>query len=330
MLDDERKKPKNIMADDPDVIVIKLPRFTFNSTFLRRIIMLLLVFVLLPALESTRWRYLPEQQDHMHDLHTLVLPPQGVQLPIQWGNLGQRMLRDGVIDEQSFRSSIGVLNAADEKLLTGTWQGPVTMTDQNSRLLLDLFWAFGLANKNDILEKGEMTDPKYGGAGGFASTGGWSLAQGNAMYHYSAHSYVMLTHSADSSSSGSSVSAMDQDQQILVDRVSRSIFRPCCGNSTHFPDCNHGMAMLGLLELLAANHAGEQQMYQIALSVNAYWFGPNYLDLATYFQEQGTSWENVDPKQLLSAQYSSAQGYQQTRKKIHSLPPSQQGGNCAA
>lgn len=149
------------------------------------------------------------------------------------------------------------------------------------------------------------------------------------MVHYSAHSYVPLAHTMSTSSPNDSA-PMQQDQQALVDRVSRSIFRPCCGNSTHFPDCNHGMAMLGLLELLAANNIGEQQMYQIALSVNAYWFAPNYLDLATYFQEQGTSWENVDPKQVLSAQYSSAQGYQQTRKKIHSLPPSAQGGNCSA
>ncbi len=291
--------------------------------------MLLLVFVLLPALEFSRRPTSIEMQTHPDDLHALVLPTQGVQLPIHWGDLGQRMIRDGVIDERSIREAIGVLNVSDEQLLTGTWQGPVIMSEQNSRLLLDLFWAFGLANKNDILEKGEMTSPKYGGAGNFASTGGWSLARGNAMVHYSAHSYVPLAHTMSTSSPNDSA-PMQQDQQALVDRVSRSIFRPCCGNSTHFPDCNHGMAMLGLLELLAANNIGEQQMYQIALSVNAYWFAPNYLDLATYFQEQGTSWENVDPKQVLSAQYSSAQGYQQTRKKIHSLPPSAQGGNCSA
>jgi hypothetical protein len=176
-------------------------------------------------------------------------------------------------------------------------------------------WAFGLANKNDILENGEMTDKQYGGAGNFAATGGWSLARGAAMDHYSKHTYVVLT----------------PEQQVLVDKVSRGIYRPCCGNSTHFPDCNHGMAMLGLLELLAKNGATEQQMYDVALKVNSFWFPQTYIDLATYFKEQGKDWNQVDAKTVLSAEYSSSQGYQQTRQKIQSLPkPQQGGGGCGA
>jgi hypothetical protein len=41
------------------------------------------------------------------------------------------------------------------------------------------------------------------------------------------------------------------EQQALVEEVAAEIYRPCCNNSTLFPDCNHGMAMLGFLELLA-------------------------------------------------------------------------------
>src|SRR3989344_6501798 len=59
--------------------------------------------------------------------------------------------------------------------------------------MLNMFWALGLANKNDILEHGPMIDPQYGGAGGFASTGGWTLAQGNAMDHYSMNQLITLT-----------------------------------------------------------------------------------------------------------------------------------------
>ena len=40
--------------------------------------------------------------------------------------------------------------------------------------------------------------------------------------------------------------------------VAENIFRPCCGNHTAFPDCNHGMAVLGLLELLASQGATER------------------------------------------------------------------------
>jgi hypothetical protein len=89
------------------------------------------------------------------------------------------------------------------------------------------------------------------------------------------------------------------------------------------------MAMLGLLELMAANGVNEQKMYDVALKVNSYWFPQTYLDLATYFKEQGQDWNEVDAKLVLSSEYSSAQGYQNTRQKIASLPkPLQGGGGC--
>jgi hypothetical protein len=245
-----------------------------------------------------------------------VIPEAGVVLPITWGDLGKRMIADGVIDEAKFRALFeGGLTNTEEQMLAGNSDQPVVMNEQNSRYLLDLLWAFGLANKNDILENGEMTDKQYGGAGNFASTGGWSLAKGAGFDHYSKHAYVTLT----------------TEQQALVDTVSKGIFRPCCGNSTHFPDCNHGMAMLGLLELMAKNGASEQQMYDVALKVNSFWFPQTYIDLATYFKEQGQDWDQVDAKTALNAEYSSAQGYQQTRQKIQSLPkPQQGGGGCGA
>ena len=245
-----------------------------------------------------------------------VLPDEGVALPITWGDLGKQMTDDGVIDEAKFRALFeGGLTNTEEQMLSGNSNQPIIMNLQNSRYLLDLLWAFGLANKNDILENGEMTDKQYGGAGNFASTGGWSLAKGAGIDHYSKHTYVALT----------------TEQQALVDKVSRGIFRPCCGNSTHFPDCNHGMAMLGLLELLAKNGANEQQMYNVALKVNSFWFPQTYIDLATYFKEQGKDWNQVNAKTVLGIEYSSAQGYQQTRQKIKSLPkPASSGGGCGA
>ncbi|PIZ47983.1 hypothetical protein CO180_02990 [candidate division WWE3 bacterium CG_4_9_14_3_um_filter_41_6] len=249
-------------------------------------------------------------------LSSAVLPAEGVTLPISWGDLGKRMIVDGVIDEQKFRPLFeNGLSAEEEQLLSGNSDQPIVLNLQNSRYLLDLLWAFGLSNKNEILDTGEMTDPQYGGTGGFASTGGWSLAVGAGNDHYSKHTYVTLT----------------TEQQALVDKASRGIFRPCCGNSTHFPDCNHGMAMLGLLELMAKNGVGEQDMYRVALKVNSFWFPQTYLDLATYFEEQGTSWEHIDAKTVLGSSYSSSQGYQQTRENIKSLPkPAQGGGGCGA
>lgn len=246
-----------------------------------------------------------------------VISAKGVILPIKWNDLGEKMIADGVIDEQKFRQLFEEgLDKDEETILAGNWDQPVVLTQTNSHFFLDILWAFGLANKNDILENGEMTSEEYGGdAGAFAATGGWSLAKGDPMDHYSMHAYVTLS----------------SEQQDLVDRVSRNIYRPCCGNSTHFPDCNHGMAMLGLLELMAQNNVSEEDMYKVALQVNSMWFPQTYIDLATYFKEQGTDWQDVDAKLVLSSQYSSARGYQETRQQIKSLPkPAQGGGGCGA
>lgn len=245
-----------------------------------------------------------------------VLPASGVSLPITWGDLGKKMVLDGVIDEAKFRALFeGGLSNTEEQMLSGDITEPIVLNEQNSRYLLDLLWAFGLANKNDILDNGEMVDTKYGGAGNFASTGGWSLAKGAGFDHYSMHEYVVLS----------------PEQQKLVDMVSKGIYRPCCGNSTHFPDCNHGMAMLGLLQLMSKNGVGEKEMYDVALKVNSFWFPQTYIDLATYFKEQGKDWDQVDAKTVLGAEYSSAQGYQQTRQNIKSFPkPASGNGGCGA
>src|SRR3989338_1454430 len=139
-----------------------------------------------------------------------------------------------------------------------------------------------------------MMDPRYGGAGNFASTGGWTLAKGDAMEHYNMHALIALT----------------AEQQKLVDKVSRGIFRPCCGNSTHFPDCNHGMAMLGLLELMASQGVSEEDMWKTALTVNSYWFPDTYLTIASYMKNKGVEWKNVNPQEILGVNYSGAAGFQ--------------------
>lgn len=133
------------------------------------------------------------------------------------------------------------------------------------------------------------------------------------MEHYSRHALVRLT----------------PEQQALVQRVAGNIYRPCCDNPTSFPDCNHGMAMLGLLELMAANGTGEAEMYRVALRVNAYWFPDTYLTIAKYLAQQGKRWQDADPRELLGRDYSSASGY---RRILDAVTPveGRSGGSCGA
>ena len=113
------------------------------------------------------------------------------------------------------------------------------------------------------------------------------------MNHYGKHALIRLTPA----------------QQKFVDEVSQNIYRPCCDNSTHFPDCNHGMAMLGLLELMASQGKSESEMYKAALTMNSYWFPQQYQTIAAYFASNGTRWRDVSPKEILGKAYSSASGY---------------------
>src|SRR3990167_7082493 len=282
----------------------------------QRRVLWILVAVLVAVLAAAQLSgaRVSESGEPQTTLARAVLPPDGVALPVRWGRLGRQLLEAGVIDEEKFLriyADRAVPYNDMTELLYGDDNAQIVISAQNSGFLLNLFWAFGLANKNQILEKGPMTDARYGGASRFASTCGWTLAEGDAMEHYSAHHFVTLT----------------EAQQALVERVSKNIYRPCCGNSTYFPDCNHGMAMLGLLELMASQGVSESDMYRVALIVNSYWFPDTYLTIAKYFENRGINWENVDPKEILSSAYSSASGYQQVLSEVEPIQP-QSGGGC--
>ncbi len=250
------------------------------------------------------------------ELSKAVLPVKGVTLPVKWGDLGKQLVDNGVIDQQKFEALYaqrGGLDESDKQLLSGTDNGNLMITQENSGVLLNLLWALGLGNKNEILEKGPMMDKKYGGADKFASTGGWTLAVGKTMNHYSRHSMIQLT----------------PEQQALVNRVRQNIYRPCCGNSTYFPDCNHGMAMLGLLELMASQGVSEKDMYAAALAVNSYWFPDTYVTIAQYMKLKGIPWNKVDPQAILGPEYSSGSGYNNIKNQVAPISGNS-GGSCGA
>ncbi len=246
-------------------------------------------------------------------LEEKVIPQKGITLPVRWGDLGAQLTALGVIDKEKFESLYALRGGLDREaktFLSGTSEGRITITKDNAGLLLNLFWALGLANKNDILDTGEMMNPAYGGAGNFASTGGWTIAEGNAMDHYSRHELLTLT----------------PQEQARVSNISLGVYRPCCDNSTHFPDCNHGMAMLGFLELMASQGVSEEDMWKAALAVNSYWFPDAYLTLATYMQSKGVDWKEVNPQEILGIDYSSASGYGRIASQVVE-PQGERGGD---
>ncbi|OGK31396.1 hypothetical protein A3F29_01555 [Candidatus Roizmanbacteria bacterium RIFCSPHIGHO2_12_FULL_33_9] len=231
-----------------------------------------------------------------------INPSSGYSLGIKFGILGPKMLDLGVIDFDKFNNLYKDNNPlTDEqiKILKEGSSKEVKITKENSHFLLNFFWAVGLANKTKILDEGDMVKYSEGSAGNFASTGGWSLGKSDAMEYYSNNLLIPLT----------------EEQEELVFEVSSNIYRPCCGNPTSFPDCNHGMALLGVLELMASQGASEEEMYMAAKYINAFWFPSNYYDLANYFEaKEGKKFSEIDGKIILGRDYSSATGYANTKK----------------
>ena len=235
---------------------------------------------------------------------------------IKWGDLGKRMVEDGVIDKVILAQAI---TGADEfpkdldKYFTDD-QNKIEVNQENAQFWVDVLWGLGHANKNKILEEGEMMQD--GDASGFASTGGWTLGIGDPMSHYSQHSYITLS----------------DKQQKIVEEIAGNIYRPCCGNSTAFPDCNHGMAMLGLIELMVSQGFSKDEIYKTALAFNTYWFPETYFEAALYIDKNGGDYNKISPKKLLSQKFSSAMRDEAISKEAQSIqwPILGNGGSCGA
>lgn len=175
---------------------------------------------------------------------------------------------------------------------------------------LNLLWAFGLANKNQILENGPIMDLRYGGLKNMASVGGWTVTTGSVMDHYNKHTLTTLT----------------SDQQELVNKIAKGIYRPCCNNSTYFPDCNHGMAMLGLIEYLASQGATEDEIWNAAITANMSWFPDQYQTIAQYLKIKSIDAKTVTPRMLLSEEYSSSSGFAMIAAQVPQTDQQRSGG----
>lgn len=250
----------------------------------------------------------------LSSLENEVLPKDGVELPVSWNDIGPKLVSLGVIDLTKFKEAVKV-TPEEESILTKGSDTKIRITKDNSQFIVDMLWAVGLAQKSVVYDEGPMGKEYKKDAANFASTGGWTLSSGSAMNYLNRFDLVPLT----------------REQQENVGEIAKNVYRPCCGNSTWFPDCNHGMAALAAIELMVASGVSEDAIYQNVLALNSYWFGDTYLTIATYFARQGIPWSNVNPKTILGQEYSSTQGASAIAQKVGPLPyrPTS-GGGCSA
>lgn len=262
------------------------------------------------------------QQKELTTLYEQVNPKDGYALPISYGDLGPRLLEGGVISYDAFaaiyENSGNPLSAEQTEILKNGSDEEIVITAQNAHFLLNFFWAVGLANKNSILTDGPMVQNSGGQIARFASTGGWTLATKPVTELYASMDLIPLT----------------AEQQKLVEEVAAAIYRPCCNNHTLFPDCNHGMAMLGVLELMASQGATADAMFEAAKYINAYWFPQQTLETAIYLQlNEKIDFVSADARLVVGNTLSSASGAGMVHEDLQAKgllkQAPGQGGSCA-
>lgn len=224
--------------------------------------------------------------------------PDSYTFPVLYGTLGPQLVKAGVIDVDAFAQvyerSGKPLSAAQRAVLLEGSSEPIRIDHENSRFLLNFLWAVGLANQNPVLIQGPIQQESDGQVDRFASTGGWTLSSKPISAIYSR---LMLA-------------PLNAQQQQRLEEAAGLVYRPCCDNPTLFPDCNHGMAMLGLLELMAARNATVDEMLEAAKYANAFWFPQQMSEVVAYHAAQsGAQFSDLDARELVGSTTFSSSGF---------------------
>ncbi|MEM5811866.1 MAG: hypothetical protein QXG91_03975 [Candidatus Aenigmatarchaeota archaeon] len=242
-------------------------------------------------------------QELFQQIITQVLPPEGFKTKLVLGETVKKMIDCGVIDIEKMKKLYNnQIPEYVQKLINGYYE-PLVINQEAANYLLNIFWPLGLSNKTEFNKNipfSEKDLPRL------ASTGGWWLGKkDNGAEYFNRCEIIKLT----------------PEQEALVYEVAQNTFRPCCNNSTFAQDCNHGSALLGALELAASQGYTKDELYKLALQLNSFWFPQNYIKIALYKKlVENQDWQNIDPKEIMSAKYSSISGYlQNVEQKLAKL-----------
>lgn len=240
-----------------------------------------------------------------------VIPESGFKSKIILSNSIVKLVDHGVIDkakfEEVYKKNGGLPNELSNVFTAPSYK-PITLTRENANYYVNILWPLGLANYMNSNSKSPVNGNSLFN---FASTGGWNLGrEQNGGAYFNKFSIVVLT----------------SEQDSMVTKIAQNTYRPCCNNSTFFQDCNHGSALLGLLELGASQDLNEDELYREALAFNSFWFPQNYIQTALYFKViKGIDWRSVSPKEVLGHDYSTAEKWNKNVKsemaKIPNLFP---------
>lgn len=296
------KNPSYSKKDKPFLIILLAISFTLIVVFWNMLKSDPIVYN--PGDNALNSASVVSEESPLHEIANKVLPEDGFQSKIYLGESIVKLVENGVIDRQKFEEIYikrGGLPEELKNVLTEPSDSPILLTRDNANYYVNLLWPVGLANYMSTNKKSPILPSLFN----LASTGGWNLGrQENGGAYFNKFKIVELS----------------PEQAALVTKIAQNTYRPCCGNSTFYQDCNHGSALLGLLQLGASQGLSEDELYREALAFNSFWFPDTYLTTAVYFKNKGVEWKDVDPKVVLGKEFSSGQGVSKISKEVGPLP----------
>jgi hypothetical protein len=226
------------------------------------------------------------------DVFDQVAPEAGIDTGVVFGDAIARLIAAGALVPDKLRALGGVPDWV-ERVFGGASTEPVLFSRDRAPYLVNLLWPLGLANRVGFNRRSPISAIRLPS---FASTAGWTLGRApNGYVYFNAVEAVPLT----------------EQQAALALAIATKTFRPCCDNSTFFQDCNHGSALLGLIELAASQGATADTVYRAALTANSFWFPEQYARTAQYFSHfANRSWKTVSAQLVLGADFSTLAGWQ--------------------
>ncbi|VAW14294.1 hypothetical protein MNBD_BACTEROID05-1198, partial [hydrothermal vent metagenome] len=214
-----------------------------------------------------------------------VTPKAGFKTDVKWGGIVKKMVEEGVLDpvklENILTKRYGQEMKPEWRAVLAGKDADLEINNDNAVFMMYLLWTLAKHNENQILFDSPFA--KY-----FTS---YDIGVGRAGYGDT--KLLLLTPA----------------QQKVAKEVAENANRPCCNNSTAAPDCSHGYSALGLVELMASQNFSKDEIFDVFVKFNSFWFPETYVKNAMYFKAvEGTDWVDVDKELVAGAGYSSLSG----------------------
>ncbi len=216
-----------------------------------------------------------------------VLPTEGFTLDVTWQDSVSKMVNAGVLDVDKLNDIMTKrygkpLTDEQKTLLTSEFSNEkLTINSDNAVFMMYVLWTLAKHNDNEMLHDSPFA--KY--------FDDYDIGVGKSGY------------------GDTKLIELDDEQQQSAEKVALNSYRPCCGNPTGHPDCSHGYAALGLIELMASQGYSEQEMFDAFVKFNSFWFPATYIQDAIYFKlTENKDWSDVDDELVAGKQYSSLSG----------------------